>query len=240
VDPNVSRTHPSDKMRYLRLNLSDAPPFSVLAARDPDQLRPLQSWSIMYPSVSYLTIMKLPSSLTVLCLCLGVASMVACDKEKKVPAGSSAGHDHDHDHHHDHDHAHDHVTKAGPTGGKLITGVEPNAEFFVNKDKKVEIRFVDKANKVIAPGAQVVSVILGDRTKPVKLTFTRDGDSLVSDGAVPEGNDHPTVVQIKTDEAAKAVTAKFNLNLTKCPTCPNSEYACVCDHDHDHAGEGKK
>ncbi len=127
-------------------------------------------------------------------------------------------------------HDHEHEAKAGPTGGKLITEVEPHVEFLVNKDKKIEIRFIDDDMKVVAPGAQVISVTLGDRSAPTKLSFTKDGDKLVSDKAVPEGNDLPTVVQIREKEGAKAVTEKFNLNLNDCPTCKNKEYACTCAH----------
>ncbi len=157
--------------------------------------------------------MKLPSLLAVAAVALGLAFTSAAEDK------------------------HDHAAKAGPTGGKLITAVEPHAEFFVNKDKKVEIRFVDDANKVVAPAAQVVTATLGDRSKPTKLTFTKDGDKLVSDKPVPAGNDYPTVVTIKTDAKAKAVNAKFNLNMTQCPTCDHAEYACTCDHDH---GDEKK
>lgn len=128
-----------------------------------------------------------------------------------------------------HDHDHDKI-KAGPTGGRLVTKVEPHAEFFVTKDKKVEIRFVDDDNKVVAPGEQVITVIMGDRSAPTKLAFTKDGNKLVSDKAIPEGNDLPTVVQIKTKPEAKSVTEKFNLNLDDCPTCKNKEYSCTCAH----------
>ena len=140
----------------------------------------------------------------------------------------------------EHNHA---EKKAGPTGGRLITTVEPHVEFFVTKDKKVEIRFVDDANKVVAPAEQVVTVTLGDRANPTKLTFTKDGEKLISDKPVPEGNDYPTVVQIKTTAKAKAVNEKFNLNLSNCPTCKFQEYACTCDHDHeghDHSKDEKK
>jgi len=125
---------------------------------------------------------------------------------------------------------HDHETKAGPTGGRLITEVEPHVEFFVNKDKKVEIRFINDDNKVVAPGEQVISVTLGDRSAPTKLSFAKDGEKLISDKAIPEGNDLPTVVQIRAKEGAKAVNEKFNLNLEQCPTCKNKEYACICAH----------
>lgn len=129
---------------------------------------------------------------------------------------------------------HDHEKiKAGPTGGRLITAVEPHAEFFVTADKKVEIRFVDDDNKVVAPGPQVITVTMGDRSSPTKLTFTKDGDKLVSDKAIPAGNDLPTVVQIREKEGAKAINEKFNLNLEQCPTCKYKEYACVCDHEEE-------
>jgi hypothetical protein len=139
---------------------------------------------------------------------------------------------------------HDHSkTKNGPSGGRLITAVEPHVEFFVNKDKKVEIRFVDDDNKVVAPAAQEISVTLGERTKPTKLTFTKDGDKLVSDKAVPAGNDYPTVVQIREKKGAKPVNEKFNLNMKKCETCDFAEYACTCDHSaegHDHKDDKKE
>ena len=130
-------------------------------------------------------------------------------------------------------HTHTHL-KAGPTGGRLITSVEPHVEFFVNKDKKVELRFVDDDNKVIAPGAQVISVVLGDRAAPTKLAFTQQGDKLVSDKVIPAGNDYPTVVQIRAKEGAKATNEKFHLNLESCPTCKYQEYACICAHGDDH------
>lgn len=134
---------------------------------------------------------------------------------------------------------HEHAAKAGPTGGRLITEVEPHVEFFVTKDKKVEIRFVDDDNKVVAPGEQVISVVMGDRSAPTKLAFTKDGNKLVSDKVIPEGNELPTVVQIKAKAGEKSVTEKFNLNLSKCPTCSNAEYACTCAHG-DEKEEKKK
>lgn len=129
---------------------------------------------------------------------------------------------------------HDHGTiKAGPTGGRLITKVEPHAEFFVAKDRKIEIRFVDDDGKLVKPGTQIVTVTLGDRAAPTKLVFTKDGDKLISDKTIPEGNDLPTVVQIREKEGAKPINEKFNLNLDQCPTCKYKEYACICAHEAD-------
>ena len=128
-----------------------------------------------------------------------------------------------------------------PNGGRIIDTVEPHAEFLITKDKKVEVRFLDDAGKVVAPAAQTVTVTMGDRSAPTKLAFTKDGDKLVSDKVIPEGKELPVVVQIKTTPEAKSVAAKFNLNLAKCSTCEHAEYACTCAHGGEEKGhEGHK
>ncbi len=161
--------------------------------------------------------MKTTTIATLIALALGSVTVGFADDKKK----------------HDHDHDHEHIV-AGPTGGRLFTSVEPHAEFFVNKENKIEIRFFDDDNEPVAPGAQAVSVIMGERSKPTKLAFAKEGDKLISDKAIPAGNLLPTVVQIKTTADAKTVTERFNLNLSDCPTCDYKEYACICDHEHDH------
>lgn len=123
-----------------------------------------------------------------------------------------------------------------PNGGRVIHEVEPHAEFLISKDKKIEIRFLDDSGKVVAPEAQIVTVTMGERTSPTKLTFAKDGDKLVSDKVIPEGKELPVVLQIRAKEGEKAVTEKFNLNLAKCPTCEHAEYACTCEHGGDHEG----
>lgn len=128
-----------------------------------------------------------------------------------------------------------------PNNGRIISSVTPHAEFLITPDKKIEVRFLDAVGKVIAPAEQTVTVTMGDRAAPTKLAFTQDGDKLVSDKTIPEGKDLPVVVQIKTTPDAKAVSAKFNLNMATCPECKHSEYACSCDHaveekPHTHQG----
>jgi hypothetical protein len=127
--------------------------------------------------------------------------------------------------------SHDHEKKiAGPNGGRVLTECEPHAEFFVTAERKVRITFLDDDNKPIAPAAQVVTVTAGSRSAPTKLAFTRVGDALVSDGALPAGNNFPAVVQIQTSPEAKVVAAKFNVNLSTCTECKLAEYACTCAH----------
>jgi hypothetical protein len=121
---------------------------------------------------------------------------------------------------------------AGPNGGRVITEVEPHAEFFVTPDRKVQITFLNDDGKAIAPASQVVSVTTGDRQAPTKLTFAAKDGVLLSEQELPAGNDLPTVVQIKSSPDAKAVVERFHLNLATCSGCKLAEYACTCAHSH--------
>jgi hypothetical protein len=123
-----------------------------------------------------------------------------------------------------------HEKKVGPNGGRLLTAVQPHAEFFVMPDLKVQITFIGENGKPVAPTGQVVIVTTGDRSAPTKLTFTPSGNALVSDAPLPVGNDLPTIVQIKSDPNAKAVVERFHLNFSKCTECLHPEYACTCGH----------
>ena len=146
---------------------------------------------------------------------------------------------HDHKDHEGHDHAEhgEHAKKiAGPNGGRVLTGVEPHLEFFLTKDRKVKITAVDDAGKAVPLGEQTVTVTGGSRANPTRMSFTKDGESLVSDKAFPEGNMLPVVVQIKAKPDAKSVIEKFTLNLSDCPGCDYLEYACTCDHGEDEKG----
>ena len=119
---------------------------------------------------------------------------------------------------------------AGPNGGRIIAAIEPRAEFFVTPDRKVQITFLDQAGKVVPPAEQVVIVTAGERMSPTSLTFTKSGKTLVSNAALPKGDEIPAVVQIKTSASAKPVTEKFNVDLSKCGECKLAEYACICAH----------
>ena len=133
----------------------------------------------------------------------------------------------------EHDHEH-HEKIAGPNGGRVITSVEPHLEFFRQDDGKVKITAVDEEGKVIPLGGTEVSVTGGDRSKPAKLTFAKEGDSMISDKAFPEGKNLPVVLRVKSSEDAQPVYERFTLNLSECPECDHLEYACTCDHDHEH------
>ena len=125
----------------------------------------------------------------------------------------------------------DHKKKvAGPNGGRIIAAIEPRAEFLVLPDRKVQITFLDNAGKAVPPAEQVVTVTAGERLSPTTLTFAKSGHALVSNVALPKGDDVPAVVQIKSTAGAKAVTDKFTVDLSKCGECKLQEYACICAH----------
>ena len=94
----------------------------------------------------------------------------------------------------------------------------------------------DGVGKVIPPAEQTATVTMGDRSNPTKLTFLKENDKLVSDKVAAEGISLPVVLQIKVTPDAKTISTKFNLNMSKCPTCSNPEYACACDHHEDDHG----
>ncbi len=131
------------------------------------------------------------------------------------------------------DHGHSHAAKAaGPNGGRLISTVEPHVEFLITAERKIQITFIGENGRPISPDQQVVTVTTGERSAPVKLSFVKSGDGLLSEQVVPEGNNLPVVVQIKASPDAKTVVEKFHLNLANCAGCQKAEYACICGHGH--------
>lgn len=141
------------------------------------------------------------------------------------------GHEgHDHDNHDEATHAHMEKMQ-GPNEGRVITSTEPHTEFFVTKDRKVKITFLDDKGKAITPELEAVSAIAGDRSSPTRMTFAKDGDSLISDKTLPDGLSIPIILQIKTTAEGDNVMERFNVNLDECPTCEHPEYACTCEHE---------
>jgi hypothetical protein len=133
------------------------------------------------------------------------------------------------------DHGHDHGgAEAGPNGGRVLHKIEPHLEFFVTKDRKVMLTQLDNKLRAIPVNSQIVRVTAGDRSSPVRMKFVKQGNVLISETAFPAGDDFPVVVQIKNHAGGKTIIEKFTLDMTKCPTCPYLEYACTCDHGHDH------
>lgn len=136
---------------------------------------------------------------------------------------------------HDHDHKdHQHEKKeAGPNGGRILLSVEPHFEFLITADRKIRLTPLGNDNKPVALKEQSATATGGDRSNPTKFTFTKDGETLLSDKPLPAGNDNPPLIlQIKTSPDAKPVTERFNVNLADCGDCKHKEYACICGHEH--------
>ncbi|MCF6313385.1 MAG: hypothetical protein L3J39_13130 [Verrucomicrobiales bacterium] len=129
------------------------------------------------------------------------------------------------------DHSHEKKI-AGPNGGLLITSVTPHLEFFVTKERKVQITAVDDHNKVVPIADQSVKVTGGSRSKPTRMEFEKKGGVLLSNNTFPEGKKLPVVLQIKVTPDSKTITKKFYLDQGKCPECELEEYACICEHTH--------
>lgn len=126
---------------------------------------------------------------------------------------------------------HSHEKKnPGPNGGRVIEVVKPHLEFFVNKERKIEIIALTDDLKADKLTGQIVSVVAGERSNPTKMELQEEDGKLVSINTVPEGNNFPVSVSIKADAKAKAIYEKFNLNMAKCPGCQLPEYACICGH----------
>jgi len=126
----------------------------------------------------------------------------------------------------------------GPKGGRILTTEAPHAEFFVEKDRTVTVSFYDKALKPMALSGQVVSATAEAKSGKVKLDFTEKGGALVSNVALPEGDDYTVVVQVKDNASARPKNYRVLFHDEVCGECKRAEYACVCDdagkaHDHD-------
>jgi hypothetical protein len=134
--------------------------------------------------------------------------------------------------HEDHDHAsHSHEAHvAGPNGGRIIHAVEPHFEFFVREDRTIQITFLNDENQPMAPSSQEISAIAGDRRSPTRLTFSLQEGILLSQVALPEGNNIPIIISIKSSPEDAIIRERFMVNLAECPSCDYLEYACTCEH----------
>lgn len=117
----------------------------------------------------------------------------------------------------------------GPTGGKLLENTPPRAEFFVNAERKVEVRLFDDDLKAVPAADQVVSVIAEAPAGKTTLALTNSAGMLVSTAALPEGDGYNVVVQIRATADAKPQNFRVALHTETCAGCQRAEYACTCE-----------
>lgn len=119
---------------------------------------------------------------------------------------------------------------AGPKGGRLLETPGQKTEFFVNKDRKVEINFYDTALKPVAPGAQVVAVTAEPKSGRATLDLEKTATGFVSKTKLPDGDPYRVVVQYRAKADDRPQNFRVDLNMEKCGECKNAEYACTCGH----------
>jgi hypothetical protein len=169
------------------------------------------------PKTKNIHILNLPLATRILALVLACAA----------PVFAADGHDHA---------GHSHAAKiTGPNKGRVLTELEPHAEFFVTAERKVRLTFVDDAGKPVAiPAGFTATLVTGDRAKPTTLQFAAEGEgagaTLLSTAALPEGQNLPAILRATPEAGAKAVTIRFQINLANCGECSRPEYACTCAH----------
>ena len=129
---------------------------------------------------------------------------------------------------------HAHAIKA-PNGGRILHEIVPHAEFFITKERRVQITFVDDEGKALKDAA-TLKAIGGKLTAPTKFTFKKTEHGFLSEETLPDGKMVPIMLMFKDSEGKAAKRIKFNVNLSECPTCDYLEYACTCDHGDDHEG----
>lgn len=117
----------------------------------------------------------------------------------------------------------------GPKGGRVLTAAAPHTEFFVEKNRSVTVTFYDAALKLVAPVAQVVTVVAEAEPGKVTLEFERTASGFVSRGRLPDGDGYRIVVQIRENTAGRAVNHRFDFHEEICGECKRAEYACTCD-----------
>jgi hypothetical protein len=149
-------------------------------------------------------------------LCTGLAFTATAAEEK-------------HEHKDGDKHEHAHKNLGGPNGGRLLE-TEPHAEFFVEKDRSVTVRFFSDDLKPVTVGDQTVIVLAEPKSGKTKLEFEKSGDALKSKAKLPEGDDYNLVVQVRAKPDAKPQNFRFKLDLSTCGECKRAEYACICEH----------
>ena len=117
----------------------------------------------------------------------------------------------------------------GPKGGRLLEVDGQKAEFFVTKDKKIEITFYDAALKPVAPSEQVVAVTAEPKSGRTKVDLEKTATGYISKTPVPEGTPYRVVVQMRAKPDAKPQNFRVDLDLSNCGGCKRAEYACTCD-----------
>jgi hypothetical protein len=119
---------------------------------------------------------------------------------------------------------------AGPKGGRLLESTPQKAEFFVTKDRKVELTFLDAALKPVSPGERTVTVFAEPKSGRVPVALEKTANGFISKTALPPNEPYRVVVQVREKPDARPQNFRVDLNLETCGECKHAEYACTCGH----------
>jgi hypothetical protein len=120
--------------------------------------------------------------------------------------------------------------KAGPRRGLIMDLGSKQAEFFVEKDRTINIAVYDAAMKAQPATTEVITATAEAPTGKVKMEFANKDGKLVSTTKLPEGEGYQVVVQAKPTPDAKTKNFRIKLQTHICGgPCKNPEYACTCD-----------
>ena len=117
---------------------------------------------------------------------------------------------------------------AGPKGGRILGKTDPKAEFFVEKDRTISIRFYDASGKAVAPAGQTATVIADKPGGKQTLQLEKKESALTSKTPLPEGDGYNVVVQLRQSAEAKPQNFRFKYEAHTCGGCQRAEYACTC------------
>lgn len=115
----------------------------------------------------------------------------------------------------------------GPNGGRILEFSKNESMHgeVVFKDNQFQIALLDKEMKPVALAEQELTATTGDRAKPEKLVVEKvDGKFIVPVVKAGEW----LIFQFKENAKAKAITARFQYDLTICGTCKGPEWLCKC------------
>ncbi len=119
----------------------------------------------------------------------------------------------------------------GPKGGRLLEAAPQRAEFFVTKDRLVEVTFYDAALKPTAPTTQTVAITAEPKSGRTPVALEKTATGYISKSALPASTDpYRVVVQLRATPDAKPQNFRIDLNLDTCGECKRAEYACTCSH----------
>ncbi len=118
----------------------------------------------------------------------------------------------------------------GPRKGAVLEFTGGKVEFFITKERKVSLGFLDASLKPMPLQTVEIKLSAEPKSGAVTMELEPKAEFLESKTALPEGEGYTIVVQIKADQTDKLINHRITMNTHFCEGCQGPEYACTCDH----------